>query len=101
MRVTLTIDGHTRQIDTANTALLGAWLTEQFMTVEWHPATYCTVNVWPGFKPDGPDHAKFNMDWLTDSRHLGTPYGPVRTPREVLAALSDALDAIEQQQWGA
>lgn len=86
MRIQVEIDGLGRTIETRDPETLARWLIETFDDVNWTPATYCRVLVYPSW---GPDSERL-PDWIADSRFMDLPV-PVKSPEELVAALGERL----------
>lgn len=89
MKVDLRVDAATLTINTRNPDTLARWLIEQFEFIDWNPATWCQVYVWPTF-----DRAGKIADWICDTRYLYPEY-TVKSPRELLERLTERLDYYE------
>jgi len=93
VRLALIIDNYRHDIDSTDPELLGKWMVEIFARVQWTPATYIQVNAQPSYLPQLPD-SQPQFDWIADSRIMGQLI-PVKSPREVVEALSALIDEYE------
>ena len=93
MKLHLIVDGIWHEIDSTDPDLLARWIVEIFGRIPAiYPATMIEVRVSPSFLPDGM--GQWRPDWAADSRVLGRLY-PVKSPRDLLAALTKQLDDLE------
>lgn len=102
MRLRLSIDALPHEIDSTDPELLAKWIVEIFGRIRViTPATLIEFQVYPSFVPsDGPGDMQpgrggWHPDWAADSRVIGQ-VTPVRSPRELVAALSAQLDELEK-----
>jgi hypothetical protein len=94
MRLALTIDSYTVQIDTRDPELLARWLLEQFALIRWTGATQVRAQAWPSFA-DFTEQGTPRADWLADSRYVIERW-TVKEPAEVVAAMQDVLNRFNQ-----
>jgi hypothetical protein len=97
MKLQLIIDGIPHNIDSTNPELLGKWVVEIFGRVPMvYPSTLIEVQVEPSWVPTSRD-GQWEPDWVADSRVIGQ-MRPVRSPRDLLAALAAQLDELDALQ---
>jgi hypothetical protein len=100
LKLRLFIDGLSHDIDSTDPELLSKWIVEIFGRIrQITPATRIEVQAFPSFVPDEPGDLRhgqggWHPDWTADSRVIGQIV-PVRSPRELLAALGKQLDEAE------
>jgi hypothetical protein len=97
MRLSINIDSFHHEIDTADPELMARWIIEIFGRMrEWTPGTWIAMSAYPSVlpDPDNPD-AGWRTDWIADSRIIGQVH-QIRSPRELVAALSRQIDEYEQ-----
>ena len=93
MKLRLVIDNIYQEIDSTDPDLLARWIVEIFGRIpEITPATLIQVQAFPSFLPDAG--GRWGPDWAADSRVLGR-LDPIRSPRDLLAALTKQLDDLE------
>ena len=92
MRLRLIVDSYGHDIDSTDPELLGKWIIEIFGRITWSPATYVQVQVGPSYIPG----VKPGFDWIADSRYM-VQQATVKSPRDVIAAMSAALDEYESK----
>lgn len=94
MRLTLTVDNLSFQIDSTDPELIGRWVVEIFArTGPFTPATYCTMQAYPSYVRD-PATGRERPDWIADSRVIGRIH-LVRTPQEVVDMLQKQVSDLE------
>jgi hypothetical protein len=103
VRLSIVIDSINHDIDSSDPELLGRWIMEIFGRLPViYPSTQIRIQAWPSFVLTRLDPPEWGPDWVTDSRVLGQ-LRPVRSPRDVVAALTqqlDELDALREQEQG-
>ncbi|HEY4251223.1 MAG TPA: hypothetical protein VGM87_08480 [Roseomonas sp.] len=96
MRLQISVDGMSHQIDSTDPELLGKWMVEIFgrlITGGLNQSSYVQVQAYPSFVPiDEPPGSR--PDWIADTRIIGGTF-QVRTPRELVAGLAAQLDEME------
>lgn len=93
MKLRLIIDAVYHEIDSTDPDLLARWIVEIFGRIpEITPATLIQVQAYPSYLPDAD--GQWQADWAADSRILGR-MDTIRSPRDLLAALSKQLDDLE------
>ena len=93
MRLKITIDNLTHEIDSTDPELLSKWILEILGRVQWTPATYAYFQAMPTFIFD-PNTNQYHADWTADSRIISTAES-FRTPKQLLEALSYQLEKAE------
>ncbi len=97
MRLILSIDSIPHQIDSTDPDLLAKWIIEMFGRIrEITPATLIELQTYPSVLPQSADGG-WRPDWITDSRIIGQVI-QIRSPRDLIAALSKQLDDLEALQ---
>jgi hypothetical protein len=92
MRLTISVDNLSHQIDTTDPKLLGQWIVEIFdRTGPWGPSTWATIQAYPSWVPDATVPQGGRPDWLADSRIIGGVY-QVTSPQGIVDTLQQQLD---------
>ena len=100
MRLTISIDSISHQIDSTDPVLLGNWIEEIFARAgEMNNATYIQVQAFPSFVMDPSMPTGMRLDWIADSRIIGGVFR-VKSPRELVEALGRQLDEAEGLDHG-
>lgn len=94
MHVEIRVDSVSHRIDTRDQETLARWLIELFDSVEWNPATWVQVQVYPSFDPRTQ-----RPDWIADSRILGD-LAPVNSPQEFIDHLQAQYDRLKALHHG-
>ena len=93
MKLRLIIDNIWQEIDSTDPDLLARWIMEIFGRIpQITPATLIQVQAFPSYLPDA--NGQWRADWAADSRVLGR-LDPIKSPRELLEALTKQLDDLE------
>lgn len=97
MKLRLIIDAMPHEIDSTDPELLARWIIEIFGRIpEINPSTVIEFQASPSFDLQ-PGRGGWRPDWAADSRVI-CQVTPVRSPRELLAALGAQLDELEGLQ---
>lgn len=95
MRLEIRINNMSHVIDSTDPDLLGRWMAEIFArTGGLSPADIIQVYTWPSYIPDHEAPGGTRLDWIADTRIIGGVF-QVKTPRELVEALSKQLDDAE------
>ena len=96
MKLRIYIDGLPHDIESTDPELLARWVVEIFGRIpQIYQSTVIEVQAQPSFVATGSiEQPSWVPDWVADSRVLGQ-LRPVRSPRELLAALTAQLDEAE------
>jgi hypothetical protein len=94
LRLKLTIDNLSHEIDSTDPELLARWIVEILGRLpEIYASTRISLEVLPSFVLVGLDPPRWGPDWPADARVTGQVL--VRSPRDVVAALGRQLDELE------
>lgn len=96
MRLTIIIDGYPHEIDSTDPELLAKWIVEIFSRIpEIYPSTMIEVKAYPSFVLQ--NSGQWGPDWTADSRVI-SQIMVIRSPRELVTALSEQLDEAEDRK---
>ena len=97
MRLQISVDGMSHQIDSTDPELLGKWVIEIFgrmIAGGLSQASYVQMQAYPSFVPTTePPGTK--PDWIADTRITGGVY-QITSPRDLVARLGKMLDDAEE-----
>ena len=98
VRLTISVDSISHQIDSTDPELLGRWMLEIFARAAAYgisDATYIQAYAYPSWVPDSSATGGGKPDWIADTRIIGSTF-LVKSPRELVEALSRQLDEAEE-----
>jgi len=95
MRLTISIDSYSHQIDSVDPELLGKWVVEilgRAVAGGINASTYIQVQAYPSYVPDGS--APGRLDWIADTRIIGGAF-QIHSAQDLLAGLAQQLKDAE------
>jgi hypothetical protein len=93
VKLRIFLDGIPHEIDSTDPELIARWIREIFGRLpEINPGTLIELQVYPSVVYD--ETGQFKPDWSADSRIIAQ-HARIKSPRELVAALSKQLDEAE------
>jgi hypothetical protein len=97
VKLTISIDNMSAQIDSTDPELLGKWVMEIFgraVVAGITPATMIQMQVYPSWIPDPNSPHGGGPDWIADTRIIGRVY-QIRSWRDLLDELRNQIEEAE------